>query len=75
MKNIAVVLSGCLFISGCATHVVSSNPRNVVVESQAMDAKKAQALADAECAKQGMYAKMTTKADYWDRNYVFECVK
>ena len=61
-------------LSGCATSVVSSNPRNVVVESQSMDAKEAQRLADAECAKHKRYAKMTIKADYWERNYTFECI-
>ena len=39
-----------------------------------MDAKEAQKLADAECAKHKRYAKMTIKADYWERNYTFECV-
>lgn len=62
-------------MSGCATSVVSSNPRNVMVESQSMDAKEAQRLADEECAKYKRNAKMTIKADYWDRNYVFECVE
>jgi len=65
----------CLVLAGCATNVVSSNPRSVVVESQLMDASKAQAAADAECAEHGRYARMTSKADYWDRNYVFECVE
>lgn len=40
-----------------------------------MDAKEAQRLADAECAKYKRYAKMTIKADYWDRNYSFECIE
>ncbi len=69
---IIVLIFGTL--NGCATSVVSSNPRNVVVESQLMDAKEAQKLADAECAKHKRYAKMTIKADYWERNYTFECV-
>ena len=70
------VLTALIFgtLSGCATAVVSSNPRNVVVESQSMDAKEAQRLADVECAKHKRYAKMTMKADYWERNYTFECV-
>lgn len=59
---------------GC-TSVVSSNPRQVIVESQMMDAKEAQRLADHECAKHMRYAKMTIKADYWERNYTFECIE
>ena len=70
---VAAVL--CCVITGCGTEIVSSNPRNVVVESQSMNAAEAQKLADAECAKQGRFAQMTSKADYWDRNYVFACVK
>jgi len=70
---IAAFISGAM--NGCASSVVSSNPRNVVVESQSMDAREAQRLADAECAKYKRYAKMTIKADYWDRNYSFECIE
>ena len=62
-------------ITGCSTKVVSSNPRNVVVESQALNAKEAQRLADSECSKHHRYAKMTIKGDYWDRHYTFECVE
>jgi hypothetical protein len=68
-----IALIFCI-LTGCATSVVSSNPRNVVVESQSMNAKAAQELADAECAKHKRYAKMTLKADYWERNYTFECI-
>ncbi|HHM8127003.1 TPA: hypothetical protein ACRMWJ_005763 [Pseudomonas aeruginosa] len=60
---------------GCSTSVVSSNPRNVVVESQSLNAAEAQKLADAECRKHNRYAKMTIKGDYWDRNYTFECAE
>lgn len=59
---------------GCATHVVSSNPRSVIVESWWLDAAKAQELADAECAKYSRLAQMTLKADPHESNYVFECV-
>lgn len=75
MKRIAAVSVIALSLVGCATQVVSSNPKSVIVESQSMDAGQSQKLADAECAKYGSYARMTTKADYWDRNYVFDCVK
>lgn len=62
-------------LGGCSTSVISSSPRNVVVESQSLNAKEAQRLADAECSKHNRYAKMTIKGDYWDRNYTFECVE
>lgn len=71
----AVVIGKAIALSGCSTSVVSSNPRNVVVESQSLNASEAQRLADAECLKHKRYAKMTIKGDYWDRNYTFECVE
>lgn len=71
--TVAVLCGGALV--GCASSVVSSNPRNVVVESQSLNAAEAQRLADAECKKHNRYAKMTIKGDYWDRNYTFECVE
>lgn len=61
-------------LCGCTTHVVSSNPRSVLVESAWLNAKEAQRLADAECAKHGRYAKMTLKADYTEQTYSFDCV-
>lgn len=62
-------------LGGCSTSVISSNPRNVVVESQSLNAAEAQRLADAECQKHNRFAKMTIKGDYWDRHYTFECVE
>lgn len=75
MKKIFGAIVITLLLCGCATSVVSSNPRSVLVESQNMDAKEAQRLADAECAKHNRHAKMTLKADYWERNYSFDCVE
>lgn len=62
-------------LGGCSTSVVSSSPKNVVVESQSLNAGEAQRLADAECQKHNRFAKMTIKGDYWDRHYTFECVE
>lgn len=62
-------------LGGCSTSVISSSPRNVVVESQSLNAAEAQRLADVECKKHNRYAKMTIKGDYWERNYSFECVE
>ena len=75
MRKLPITLIAMLVLSGCATAVVSSNERSVIVESQAMNAGEAQTLANAECAKHKRFARMITKADYWDRNYVFDCVQ
>ncbi len=74
MGRRARLLIALLAIQGCATHVVSSNERSVIVESQRMNVEKAQELADAECAKHSRIAQMTIKADPWERNYVFYCI-
>jgi hypothetical protein len=68
------LLMGVTYLATGCTSVVSSNPRQVIVESQMMNAPKAQQLAESECAKQKRYAVMTGKADYWERNYIFSCV-
>ncbi|MDF9903945.1 hypothetical protein [Pseudomonas sp. lyk4-40-TSB-59a] len=62
-------------LAGCTTSVVSSNPRSVVVESQALNAAEAQRLADIECQKHLRYAQMTIPGGYWDRHYTFACVE
>ena len=64
-----------LFIIGCSTQVVSSSERSVIVESQSMNIAEAQKLANAECAKYKKFARMTVKADYWERNYIFDCIQ
>lgn len=72
--KVGLLLIVLVAAQGCATHVVSSNPRSVVVESDWMNAAEAQELADAECAKHSRLAQMKVKADYYERNYVFDCV-
>jgi hypothetical protein len=69
------VLTALVVLQGCATHVVSSNERSVIVESQWMNIAKAQKLADEECAKHSRIALLTIKADPYERNYVFYCVE
>ncbi|MNN86470.1 hypothetical protein D3C81_2038940 [compost metagenome] len=78
MIKLQTVLMGVvvtLGLAGCSTSVVSSNPRSVVVESQALDAAEAQHLADTECQKHHRYAQMTIQGGYWDRHFTFACVE
>lgn len=46
---IAIVIA--IILSGCSTHVISSNPKNVTVKVYWKDVETAQRLADAECAE------------------------
>ena len=74
MNVVGLLLVVLLAAQGCATHVVSSNPHSVFVESWWLNAAKAQELADAECAKYSRVALMRLTADLDETNYVFECV-
>jgi hypothetical protein len=64
-----------LLASGCATKVISSTPRSVIVESELMDITEAQKLADSECAKHNRFARITMRATRSDKTYTFDCVQ
>ncbi|MEI7636347.1 MAG: hypothetical protein WCJ37_03525 [Syntrophus sp. (in: bacteria)] len=71
----AVVIT--LLLCGCTTHVVSSNPRNVLVAVYFKDIETGQRLADAECAKHNRHARMAIKGErgpFRDHTYSFDCV-
>lgn len=56
MKYILAIL--CVgVLSGCATKVVSSSERTVMIQGTLKDAASAQVLADAECKKYGRLAR------------------
>lgn len=64
----------CGLFSGCSASIISSNPRQVIVQSPMLDAKEAQMLAQQECGKHQRYTKLTIKGDYTERIYTFDCV-
>jgi hypothetical protein len=72
MRKRFVLVIALLAIQGC-THVVSSNERSVTVNSYWMHAKRAQELANAECAKRSRIARMNSDTDPWE-SYVFSCI-
>ena len=74
LMKVRLLLVALVAAEGCATHVVTSNPHSVLVESWWMDGAKAQKMADAECAKYSRIALIRVKADLDETNYVFECV-
>ena len=73
LRNISL-FTLVLFLSAC-TSIVISNDKQVVVRSEMMDVAKAQQLAEVECAKRSLKAYLTQRATYWDRTYVFDCVR
>lgn len=62
----------CALMTGCATEVISSSERTVVVQARVRDIAQAQALADTECKKRGTLARFSGKAT--PNQFVFDCV-
>lgn len=70
-----VLATGCMSYELPETTIASSTPNQVIVYSERMEISKAQSLASTQCQTYGKAAKLIAKADYWERNYVFDCVK
>lgn len=70
MRVVAVMVLALL--TGCAAQVLSSGPRSVIVKARIQDAGGAQALAEAECQKNGRHARLSMKPDA--SQYAFDCV-
>lgn len=72
MKFILSIL-GMAILSGCATEVISSSERTVMIRGTLRDAAEAQKLADAECKKYGRAAR------YYEarpgRMMIYDCVQ
>lgn len=71
------VLIALMLLSGCAAQVTSSTGRTVVVKAAKPDTgvDKALALANAECAKMGLSARVQIIPTPNSDQYIFECVK
>ena len=67
-----VVLAAC----NAAPQVVSTSARTVVIKGATSDPAGAQVLADAECAKNRLFARMVARPNHqaFQHNYVFDCV-
>lgn len=70
MKRLLLLV--CILMAGCAAEVISSGERTVVVKARLQDVAQAQALADTECKKRNLFAKLSGKAAL--NQYVFDCV-
>lgn len=69
------LLVAVIAIAGCATKVVSSSPRSVVVSGPDNAVAEAQKLADAECAKQQRFARLIDRPNRMSDQFVFDCVQ
>jgi len=76
MKYLLIALT--LVVTGCAgAKVTSSNGRTVVVSSgfPDMGVEKALIVADAECAKRNLAARVMMLSSPTTDKYIFECVQ
>jgi hypothetical protein len=64
-------------MNGCAAQVTSSTPSTVVVRAgfPDMGVEKALELAEAECAKRGLSARVRSVTMPNTNRYIFDCVK
>lgn len=70
----AVVLTALL--AGCAAKVISSSPRTVVIQAGAGRVADAQPLADEECKKYGLIARLSGRPmPGGPPQFIFDCVK
>lgn len=68
-----VLLTMCIWLTGCAATVIASTPRSVTID--ALDLASATPLAQEECQKHGRHARFIgmTQASYL-YGYAFDCV-
>ena len=60
-------------LSGCAAQVLSAGERTLVIRTRSGDdVASAQALADSECNKRGLRARLSIKAS--PVKYIFDCI-
>jgi len=64
-------------LTGCAAQVTAAGGRTVVVDAGFPDPglEKAIAMADAECQKRGLSARVQAITNPTSNKYVFECVR
>jgi len=68
---LAFVLSGCA-AQAISAQVLSAGERTLVIKTPSDDVVSAQALADSECNKRGLRARLSIKAS--PVKYIFDCI-
>lgn len=76
MKRVFIFIGivSSIALTGCAAKVVAGNDRMVMVNAGSADAAGAFNLAQQECQKRGMQARLNTRPQ-GDRQWVFDCIK
>lgn len=61
-------------LAGCASQVVSSSPRTVVIRAGDLRIQESQDLADKECAKHQRFARLVARPTPTSSEFVYDCV-
>lgn len=68
-----LIAASVALLSGCASEVISSNPRSVTIYSVSGDVGRSQQAADAECAKYKGFARLSGRVDPY--HFAYDCIK
>lgn len=71
MKKLLLLV--CVLMTGCAAELVSSGDKLIVVQARRQDVANAQDIAEAECQKRGLHARLTSKPA--SNQFGFDCVR
>jgi hypothetical protein len=76
MLKLTLAAAAAITVSGCAAEVTAAGGRTVIVRAGVPDmgVERALILANAECGKQGLSARVQSVTTPNTDRYVFECV-
>jgi uncharacterized protein YcfL len=76
MKQITILALFCITLTGCAAEVTSSTKSTVVIKAAIPDmgVEKALELAEAECGKKQMSARIRSVTSPITDRYIFDCI-
>lgn len=75
MKTLApaLVLAASVLMAGCAAELVSDNDKLVVVKARPSQTREAQDVAEAQCQKRGLHARLSSRPA--EGQLGFDCVR
>jgi len=71
MKKLLLLV--CALMTGCAAELISANEKTIIVQARRQDVANAQDIAEAECQKRGLHARLTSKPA--SNQFGFDCVR
>ena len=74
MKSIIIVIAAAAVLSACAQPKVASSSARTVVIKTAVMTQAAQDLATSECAKQGLHARLISRATVDEPRAIYDCM-